>query len=244
MRIECKSETGITIGLIDSLIVTCNVLAERLRLGVWEDTPLPTIPILPPRAIRNALLDLICQPDVKFVLNRYGEIVRHIFRLFPDKQVLQEDGVWQVPPDERPPEWQTYGFEERVGGYLTRIAAPAKPPIVVNLHGESTPARSTVSLDRESCWGKCPVCSFSMRVPTAHSARKDCEWPNFCGGCGAPLAFTGLHRHLAHQFFRRGKATMDWGGYKRGDQLPGCALCGNEEEAHTEIPLVAEGVDE
>lgn len=55
--IDCRSEEGITIGLIDSLIAISRVLRPRLR--VREDwTP----------EIINAMMDLMGDEDIRFLV--------------------------------------------------------------------------------------------------------------------------------------------------------------------------------
>lgn len=70
--IECKSEMGITIGLIDAIISISNVLAPRLeaiddamRLGQRGDEYQP---------IRNALTDLCTSSNARRVIMGHDEV--------------------------------------------------------------------------------------------------------------------------------------------------------------------------
>jgi hypothetical protein len=55
-ELDCKSEEGLTVGMIDSVMTQATVL--RLRLDSCEESP----------HVREALLDLADDPDVKWLL--------------------------------------------------------------------------------------------------------------------------------------------------------------------------------
>ena len=90
---------------------------------------------------------------------------------------------------------------------------------------------TTIHLHTYDFWAKC-ACGYSMRIPSPHDDTDTTKMPRFCCGCGLRIIFTGQHPHLPHAFIPCGKATMNWGGLKIGDQLPGCALCGVNKEKH------------
>lgn len=63
MTTDCKTKNGITVGLIDSLITTCRVLAPILRK--IDNSPKWFSP-----EIKEALIDLYEDQDVLFILTR------------------------------------------------------------------------------------------------------------------------------------------------------------------------------
>lgn len=74
---ECRSEDGITVGLIDALISIARVLAPRLRENyVTEDRP-----------IYEAIADLMQDPDIKKILVYQDLILADANRIWPTKQV-------------------------------------------------------------------------------------------------------------------------------------------------------------
>lgn len=55
--IDCRSELGITVGLVDALISICRVLAKR---------------DLSPRDVQEALRDMATDDDLKYILGEVG----------------------------------------------------------------------------------------------------------------------------------------------------------------------------
>lgn len=85
-RIECKSDIGITIGLIDGIISIAQVLAPRLnidamRLGEKGDEYQP---------VREALTDLCCCVPLKDMLDKWDgqamELIHRAAELLKDRQ--------------------------------------------------------------------------------------------------------------------------------------------------------------
>lgn len=81
---------------------------------------------------------------------------------------------------------------------------------------------TSIRLGQGDCWAYCK-CGYSMRVPD--NSLSTVKMPVFCCGCGKHIVFSGDHAWLPHAFVPRPKATMNWGGLKVGDQIPGCARC-------------------
>ena len=71
--IPCDSEEGITIGLIDSIITQCRVLAAR----DWET-----------HEIREAFVDLRCTPEVRQVIGTLGKFTQAQSALFDERGAL------------------------------------------------------------------------------------------------------------------------------------------------------------
>ena len=55
METDCRSDVGITVGLIDGIIAICRVLAQR---------------DLQPDEVREALLDLASDEDLEFIISQ------------------------------------------------------------------------------------------------------------------------------------------------------------------------------
>lgn len=54
IKTDCREETGITVGLIDSIITQCRILRKRN---------------LSSKEVKEAIKDLIDDEDLKFILN-------------------------------------------------------------------------------------------------------------------------------------------------------------------------------
>lgn len=71
---DCRSETGITVGLIDSLIAISRVLAPRLKVAYLPNE----------KAIYSALGDLVQDSDLKFVLSVHEAILADVDLKYPN----------------------------------------------------------------------------------------------------------------------------------------------------------------
>lgn len=68
--IDCRSEEGITIGLIDAIISICRILSPRLEMGTTTDS------------INEALMDLSNDEDMKNVI------------AWTDKRIVNTEDLW------------------------------------------------------------------------------------------------------------------------------------------------------
>lgn len=58
IKTDCREEIGITVGLIDSIITQCRILRKRN---------------LAPEEVKEALLDLIDDEDLQFIISQNGQ---------------------------------------------------------------------------------------------------------------------------------------------------------------------------
>lgn len=76
---ECKSTVGITVGLIDSVMTICHVIAQRLRACEAADSGFYPYP----SEVLESLKDIYSDDDLKYVLSAIPRWVEGVKKVYP-----------------------------------------------------------------------------------------------------------------------------------------------------------------
>lgn len=79
--IDCRSEIGVTVGLVDAIIAICRVLAPRVRLEENKNSNVGALWFTP---LRPALEDLTSDEDLAYILDVVNRIALDIKKVYPD----------------------------------------------------------------------------------------------------------------------------------------------------------------